>query len=444
VLRLALQLTGATRALIAREDGEVLAELQRGAAEALSAEELARRALSDVDRTRTIATAPILDAGGTRVGVLAVYSGAPFSQKRFSPALQDLAAIAADELAGGGRADITQDELHTRFAEIDHRVKNVLASVQSIASQSARRAMSLDGFMKTFMGRLKAMASAQELLTATRWRGASIQDLATATLSALAPGQTRWEGPDIVLNPRAASALALALHELAVNAVKYGALSKEPGAVHVKWRARPDGGFELDWVEEGGPRVSAPTHRGFGSVVLEDVASRELDGKVTSEFRSSGLRVKIVGSSKVVVDAPEPPRPAPIPAISAGIPSLRRAAGVRGMKVIIVEDAMLLAMELEAGLAEAGAKVVGSAGEIEEAMALVDTPMDAAVLDCNLHGYSVEPVAEALAARGVPFLFATGYGENQGAPEGFDAPIVRKPYDVAQIAAALAELTGRA
>ena len=75
---------------------------------------------------------------------------------------------------------------------------------------------------------------------------------------------------------------------------------------------------------------------------------------------------------------------------------------------------------------------------------MVDLDLDAAVLDCNLNGVSVSPVAEALAARGVPFLFATGYGESRGAPEGFDAPIVRKPYDVAQITAALAELTGRA
>ncbi len=111
--------------------------------------------------------------------------------------------------------------------------------------------------------------------------------------------------------------------------------------------------------------------------------------------------------------------------------------------MIIVEDAILLAMELEAGLQEAGVEVIGSAALVDEAMALVDTPMDAAVLDCNLNGESVIPVAEALAARGVPFLFATGYGESRGAPEGFDAPIIRKPYDVAQIASALADITGR-
>ena len=337
--------------------------------------------------------------------------------------------------------------------EIDHRVKNVLASVQSIASQSARRALSMDGFLKAFSGRLKAMASAQELLTATRWRGASVHDLATATLSALAPGQTRWEGPELFLTPRAANALALALHELAVNAVRHGALSNDAGAVQVRWRETPRGGFEFDWIETGGPQVSIPTHKGFGSLLLQDVTGRELDGRVTTEYRTGGVRVKIVGSAKALA-SPEPgPKPVrstgpvaapPITAgASAGPPALGQASGVRGMKVIIVEDAILLAMELEAGLADAGAQVVGCAGSLEEAMALIDVPMNAAVLDCNLHGVSVGPMAAALAARGVPFLFATGYGENQGAPEGFDAPIVRKPYDVRQIAAALAELTRR-
>ncbi len=311
----------------------------------------------------------------------------------------------------------------------------------------------LDGFLKAFNGRLKAIASAQELLTATRWRGASIHDLATAALSTLAPGQTRWDGPNLFLTPRATNALALGLHELAVNAVRHGALASESGAVDVKWKATAEGGFELDWVESGGPKVSIPVHKGFGSMLLEGVTGRELGGEVVSDFRASGLRVRITGSDKALAE-PSVPSPPPVRSFSApqASPTARESLGsplagqmdkVRGMRLIIVEDAVLLAMELEAGLEEAGARIVGSAGLVEEAMTLVDLPMDAAVLDCNLNGASVLPVAQALADRGVPFLFATGYGENRGAPEGFDAPIVRKPYDVAQIAAALAELTGR-
>ena len=115
---------------------------------------------------------------------------------------------------------------------------------------------------------------------------------------------------------------------------------------------------------------------------------------------------------------------------------------LKGSRVLIVEDAVLLALELETGLAEAGAEVVGPAYELEEAMSLLERPIDAAVLDANLNGRSVMPVAEALAKRKVPFVFATGYGETGGAPGGFDAPVIRKPYDVTQVAAAVAELLG--
>jgi CheY-like chemotaxis protein len=253
----------------------------------------------------------------------------------------------------------------------------------------------------------------------------------------------------VFLNPRAANALALALHELTVNAARHGALSAEAGTVEVRWRPTAEGGFELDWIESGGPKVSAPASKGFGSLLLEGVTGRELDGQVFADYRASGLRVRIVGSSKALVEGGEgapsrtavaaPTEPAPL----TSAPARTGGSKVQGMRIIIVEDAALLAMELEAGLQEAGAEVVGSAALVEEAMELVDLPMDAAVLDCNLNGASVEPVAQALAARGVPFLFATGYGENGGAPEGFDAPIIRKPYDVAQITAALADLTGR-
>jgi DNA-binding response OmpR family regulator len=128
---------------------------------------------------------------------------------------------------------------------------------------------------------------------------------------------------------------------------------------------------------------------------------------------------------------------------SAGGPTARQAIRVKGLKLLIVEDALLLALELEAGLSEAGAEVVGSAADVGEAMRMVDLPIDAAVLDANLNGASVLPVAEALEARGIPFVFATGYGDDKMLPSGFDAPVIRKPYDVTQVAVALSEVTGR-
>jgi PAS domain S-box-containing protein len=364
--------------------------------------------------------------------------------------------------AGGARRvigvmqDITarklaEEQRETLVAELDHRVKNVLATVQSLAAQSARKAASLEGFLKTFAGRLKSMASAHQLLTATRWRGASLQNIAAAELGGLAPGQTRWEGPDILLTPRAANAMSLALHELATNAVKFGALSTDAGRVEVRWCVIEGGGLKLQWAETGGPAVTPPTRRGFGTTLLEKVTGRELGGGVQVEHRREGVTATLTAAPSAIADCPPPASgpasPAPAQTLagaSAGAPYAAQPIRVEGLKLLIVEDALLLALELEAGLTEAGAEIIGSAADVDEAMRMIDLTMDAAVLDANLNGASVGPVAAALAARGVPFVFATGYGDNTFVPQGYDAPIIRKPYDVTQVAAALTEVTHRA
>jgi PAS domain S-box-containing protein len=336
-----------------------------------------------------------------------------------------------------------EDEREALVAELDHRVKNVLASVQSMAAQSARRTVSLDAFLKTFGGRLEAMAAAHTLLTTTRWRGADIGHIAAAELGGLALGQARWEGPEIVLNPRATNALTLALHELGSNAIKYGALATETGRVDVRWRSQSDGGFILTWTEMNGPCVTVPSHRGFGHTLLEQVTARELGGSVTIDFRPGGLCATIRADLTALAQSPArtaatvAPVEAPPPEEKTGGASVGElpSDGIRGVRVLIVEDAVLLALELEAGLEEAGAVVVGAAADLEEA--------DVAVLDANLNGKSVIPVARALAARGTPFIFATGYDEAGVAPEGFTAPVVRKPYNIRQIAAALVVALGR-
>lgn len=364
-----------------------------------------------------------------------VLTNAPDGSPRVIGVLQDITERQLDE-----------EDREALLAELDHRVKNVLAAVQSLASQSARRTTSLDSFLKTFAGRLKAMASAHELLTATRWRGAAIGDIAAAELGGLAPGQARWEGPEIVLTPRAANALSLALHELASNAVKFGALSADGGKVQVAWRERDGGGFILDWEEKGGPPVSPPTRKGFGSTLLESVTQRELGGPVKVDFRRSGVVAQIEGDQLALADQPPPAaatadRPQEAAGASVGQPEARLGS-VKDLRLMIVEDSVLLALELEAGLVEAGAEVIGVAVDLDEAYELAKQPFDAAVLDVNLNGRLVTPLAETLLERGTPFVFATGYGET-GAPEGFDVPIVRKPYNVHQIVAALVEATGK-
>ncbi len=341
--------------------------------------------------------------------------------------------------------DVSRDHLEEErriqlMAEMDHRVKNVLATVQALAQQSARRTTSLSVFMSTFGGRLKAMTSANELLTAARWRGAAIDHIAAAELGALAPGQTHWDGPELFLTPRAANALSLALHELTANAVKFGALSQEGGKVSLRWTSLPTGGFDLIWTESGGPTVVEPVRQGFGAVVLGQVTGRELNGETQVEYRPAGVVVRLRAGPQAIAERPADMRKAPAARITETLSTSSGPANLKGVRVLIVEDAVLLALELQTGLSEAGATVIGPAYELDEALELVNQPVDIAVLDANLNGRSVTPVAEALARRGIPFIFATGYGDAGDAPGGFDAPVIRKPYDVAQVAIAVADL----
>ena len=342
---------------------------------------------------------------------------------------------------------LQEEQRESLVAELDHRIKNLLAVVQSVAAQSARKSASLDVFLKTFAARLKSMSSAHDLLSAARWRGATLARIAAAELGGLAPTQTRWDGPELFLTPRAAAALSLALHELAVNAVRYGSLSTETGKVEVVWRRTPEGGFALEWLETGGPPATAPATKGFGATLIEDVAGRELGGSAKINYRSSGVTAMIQGGAEALADAPpvEPVSVAPeriVETVVAADETVRPGA-IAGLKVLIVEDSLLLALELEAGLEDAGVEVIGCAAELGEALSMVEQDFDVAVLDADLNGQSVAPVAEILRSMGRPFVFATGYAD-KAAPMGFDAPIVRKPYNVHQIARAVAGVTGRA
>jgi CheY-like chemotaxis protein len=186
--------------------------------------------------------------------------------------------------------------------------------------------------------------------------------------------------------------------------------------------------------------VSPPARRGFGSTLLEQVTGRELNGETSVEYRPSGVHARLTAGAQAVAPRPETVPHAPATRVVETVVVASGPTDLKGYRVLIVEDAVLLALELETGLSDAGAEVIGPAYELDEAMALLDRPIDAAVLDANLNGHSVTPVAQALAARGIPFVFATGYGETGGAPGGFDAPVIRKPYDVTQVAAAVAEL----
>ncbi len=174
--------------------------------------------------------------------------------------------------------------------ELNHRVKNTLATVQSIAFQTLQTARTPAEFREAFEARLLALSETHNLLTRENWEGASLRAVVDSELEALGgAGRTVVEsGPDVHLSPKATVAVGMGIHELATNAVKYGALSVPRGLVTVRWRVS-DGILALDWTESDGPRVEAPQRRGFGSRLLEKGLAAELGGSVELMYREQGL-----------------------------------------------------------------------------------------------------------------------------------------------------------
>ena len=183
--------------------------------------------------------------------------------------------------------------------ELNHRVKNALATVQSIAMQTFQTATSPEAFQQAFEARLLALANTHDLLTAGEWKGAALGDLVDAELMPYqSKGRIRWtaQGPIIQLDSKTALALAMTLHELATNAAKYGALTTPGGRVEVTWKDRMvENGRRLHllWTEKGGPVVGKPTRQGFGTRLIAEGLAYELDGTAQLDFDPAGVRCTI-------------------------------------------------------------------------------------------------------------------------------------------------------
>lgn len=185
------------------------------------------------------------------------------------------------------------EELQRRLLnELNHRVKNTLATIQALTAQTLRGARDLPSAREALERRIRSMAQAHDLLTLRAWTGANLTDIVMRALDAFSPTQVKTRGTAIEVSPKHALALSLALHELATNATKYGALSCAEGRVDVQWGAEA-GMLHLHWEESGGPPVVPPTRRGFGSKLLEEVVVMDLAGKTNLSYDASGVRCTI-------------------------------------------------------------------------------------------------------------------------------------------------------
>ncbi len=327
--------------------------------------------------------------------------------------------------------------------ELSHRIKNTLATVQAIATQTLRSAKDSTEFTTSFSGRIQALGRAHAILTQSSAASADVTELIRSQILLGGVGDERisFSGPLVMLDTQTAVHLALVLHELGTNARKYGALSSVKGRLAVTWsvHASPSRSLHLDWTETGGPRVSAPTRRGFGTTLIEQ-SLKGHGGDVSIEFRAEGFACRIALPLPDVLHTPT------LFTVSANAQSAmlaRRPAnsGLRGKRVAVIEDEPLVSMDIAATLVDAGCTVVGPALTSTSALELIERgQFDAALLDANLDGEPVDALAAALTRRNIPFAFVTGF-QRDALPTSFrEAVVVAKPFSSEELLSTVGRL----
>lgn len=319
--------------------------------------------------------------------------------------------------------------------ELNHRVKNILAVIGSLMAQKPQPGATLESYAAALRGRIQALAFAHDQVVRDE-NGGQLRDLLQAELGPYSAAQDRitLDGPGVVLDGRAFSVMALVVHEMATNAAKYGALSQFDSQLCVSWALDATGDCRISWRESGVAGVKAPTKTGFGSSLVERSVPFDLDGQSRLEFRPDGIHAEFILPARFVrateaetrmTQNPSPPQRPDEPVVTQA----------DGRRVLLVEDQVLIAMSLEAELKDFGFDVTGIAPDVGTALRMIQQdPPDLAVLDVNLRREDSIPVAQALMALGVHFIFATGYGADIELPPEFaNVPIVDKPYQVSDV-----------
>ncbi|MGB8668587.1 MAG: response regulator [Pseudolabrys sp.] len=356
------------------------------------------------------------------------------------------AAASFDEMGrpiwlSGVTSDITErkraEERQILLAEeVDHRARNVVAVVQSIMRLT--RADSIDEYIGALDGRIGALSNAHRLLAGSRWEGADLTRLVEeefAPYRASGNERVKSRGTNILLPPATAQTIALALHELATNAAKYGALSVDPGYVELTWQTEP-GKLELVWTESGGPQIGPPDRRGYGSRAIVAGIERQLGGLVNFDWQASGLRCTLCVPHEDTSD----PSKRNVFKTHLDVP-LQVASDVGDKRVLLVEDEPLVSMMLADMLSAFGHKVDGPYSRFSDAMLAAKTSnLQAGILDVNLGGEKTYAVADILTDRKIPFAFVTGYGPDSIVSAFSHAPVLQKPIEAAKLHALLQQI----
>jgi two-component sensor histidine kinase len=317
------------------------------------------------------------------------------------------------------------------LSELNHRVKNMLASVHAIAQQTLRTAKDPVAFADSFSGRLQSMSRMHSLLSSAGWEGADLREVIHDQLlpGAVDDRRVTTYGPPVQLEPQTAFHMAMGLHELGTNSVKYGALSKPDGTVSISWIVSDDA-LRLDWRESGGPPITAPMGRGFGTRLIEQTAKGQ-GGSARRSIEAQGMHWEIVvplaSASDVMPKNPsdvrKPSKQGSAMAVAPASPS------IKGKKFAVIEDEPLIGMEIASTLQEGGAQVFGPVAAVSDALRIIEeSELDGALVDANLRGQPTADIAAALTRKKIPFMFVTGYGR-EALPASFaQARILKKPF----------------
>ena len=331
------------------------------------------------------------------------------------------------------------------IAELNHRVRNILGVIRGLIRQSKPHDDSIEGFVKLVDGRIHALARAHNQITDDHWGPAPLQALIDAEAAAFLadqPDRIRSTGGHVLLNPQAYSTMALVIHELVTNSAKYGSLS-DSGTVDIDWKRNAAGDLMVEWREKGGPPVQAPTRKGFGSTIIDRSVPYDLGGEASIDYAPDGVVARLRIPARHVSESGGDRTPQlrfPRPAM--GHPAAPPTAILDGQKVMLVEDSLIIALDAEDVLGRLGADRVNTASTVEGALDVLESsPPTLAMLDINLGDRDSFPVADRLLEMGVPFLFASGYGEQAQLPENHAGrPVVQKPYTLENVARALDKL----
>ena len=317
------------------------------------------------------------------------------------------------------------------IAELNHRVRNILALVRSVSRQASRSFGSLQSYSKALETRIQALAAAHDLTSHSFDMAVSIRGVIRQELDPYAGRdfhRVDLHGSDGFLRPEIAPVFSLILHELATNCAKYGSLSVSGGRLDVQLE-KSDLGLWIRWKELDGPKVEKPSHRGFGSVLIEQAAAFELNGTSELIFDPDGVRAEIFLPHSQLERLPKKHghNSASFKIQTEATPF--RAEGVEGV-VLMVEDNYVIALDTEEILEGIGFASVETISNVEEALEFLSTQKPVfALLDVNLgRNETCEPIALRLQDMGVPFVLSTGYREIEMiSPKLSNVPRIQKP-----------------